>query len=107
MNNKTPPLKKPKKAINQAHIFKFSAISILGESKDQNEAAIITPAAKPNMESKMVLLTFLKAKTIVAPRAVIPQVNKVAIKACIVGFKLIKNSTIYLPTLVLYETILI
>ena len=49
----------------------------------------------------------LKAKTIVAPRAVIPQVNKVAIKACIVGFKLIKNSTIYLPTLVLYETILI
>ena len=41
-------------------------------NKEKKEAAIITPAAIPNIESINVLFTFLKKNTIEAPKAVTP-----------------------------------
>ena len=55
--------------------------SIAGESKDQNEAAIITPALKPKIVFKTFLFTSLKKQTTREPRAVIAQVKRVAISA--------------------------
>ena len=103
INNNKPPLKKPKKVINHAFKFKFSAISMAGESRDQNEAAIITPAAKPNIPSIIVLLIFLKKKTTDAPRAVTPQVNNVANKANTTGDKFSIFSTIKSPFFFLFS----
>ena len=55
-----------------------------GESKDQKDAAIITPPAKPSMPSIQFLFTFLKNTTLTAPRAVNDQVNRVANNARVV-----------------------
>jgi len=55
--------------------------SIAGASKDQNEAAIITPALKPKIVFNTFLFTCLKKQTTRAPNAVIPHVNNVAINA--------------------------
>lgn len=57
-----------------------SARSIAGAIKDQNAAAIITPALNPRMVSKTFLFISLKKHTTNAPNAVIPHVNIVAIK---------------------------
>ena len=84
--SKPPPLRNPIAAISHGIIFKLSDISIDGERSDQNDAAIITPAANPNIASIIFLLIFLKKKTMAAPSIVILQVNKVAIKACKAGF---------------------
>ena len=70
-------------------------------NKDQKDAAIITPAANPNIPSIIFLLTFLKKNTKAAPNNVIPQVKQVAINAWIMGFKLLKKSIIYTPYLYL------
>ena len=80
-NKSIPPEKNPIKATNQAVIFKLLAIAIEGSNKDQNDAAIITPAANPSIASITFLLTLLKNITTAAPNIVIAQVNKVAIKA--------------------------
>ena len=56
-------------------------ISIAGDKREKNVAAIITPAAKPSIASNTLLLIFLKRKTTDAPKAVIPQVKIVAINA--------------------------
>ena len=52
--------------------------SIAGASKDQNEAAIITPPLKPKMVSNTLLFISLKKKTTTAPSDVTPHVNIVA-----------------------------
>jgi len=52
-----------------------SAISIDGASSDQKLAAIMTPAAKPIIESRRRWLTLRVTNTIEAPRAVTIQVN--------------------------------
>ena len=96
-----PPVKKPRKATAQEFIFKFSAISIPGESNDQKDAAIITPAANPSIPSIIVLLIFLKKKTTDAPSIVTNQVNNVAMSAPKIGFipekKEVIESPFYLP----------
>jgi hypothetical protein len=53
-----------------------------GWSRDQKEAATITPAAKPSMASMAFLWMGRKKKTSAAPNAVMPQVKIVANKAC-------------------------
>jgi hypothetical protein len=55
---------------------------MLGARRDQKLAAIITPAAKPSIASRTFLFIVLKKNTIAAPRAVTPQVKRVAIRAC-------------------------
>ena len=55
-----------------------SLIAIAGESKLQKLAATITPPVKPSIPSKKALFIDLKIKTKEAPKAVMPQVNKVA-----------------------------
>ena len=65
---------------------KDSDKSIDGASNDQNDAAIIIPAENPNTISSIFLLIDLKKKTVKAPSDVTNQVNKHAIKACIIGF---------------------
>jgi len=62
-----------------------SLISIAGSNNDQKLAAIITPAAKPNIEFKIFSFIDLKKKTIAAPSAVTNQVNRVAINASNTG----------------------
>ncbi len=86
INNKNaPPERKPTIAGTQG-IEPFAvAISIEGLSSDQKLAAIITPAAKPNIEFKIRLSIVLKKNTMDAPKAVIDQVNRVAISAIITG----------------------
>ncbi|HRC67199.1 MAG TPA: hypothetical protein PK976_04600, partial [Bacteroidales bacterium] len=56
-----------------------------GFNNDQKLAAIITPAANPNMELSTFLLMLLKKNTMDAPNAVISHVNNVAIKASKAG----------------------
>ena len=65
----------------------------------KNEAAIITPPANPNIASIIFLFIFLKNKTILAPNIVTLQVNRVAIKAWIEGFKLINQFIVIIPSL--------
>ena len=77
-------MKKPRNATNQVIIFRLLAISIAGDNNDQNDAAIITPAAKPSIASITLLFIFLKKKTNPAPKAVIPQVKIVAKRAWMV-----------------------
>ena len=60
-------------------------ISIAGTSKDQTEAAIITPAEKPSMLSRNRRFTPLVKNIRDAPSAVIHQVNVVATSACQTG----------------------
>ena len=55
--------------------------SIAGAKSDQKDAAIITPALKPNMVFNTFLFTFLKKQTVSEPKAVIPHVNSVASNA--------------------------
>ena len=78
-NRNNPPVKKPIVTIRQLFISNLDAISNAGFSKDQNVAAIMTPAANPNIASIMVLFGFLKKKTRAAPNAVILQVKVAAI----------------------------
>ena len=54
--------------------------SIDGAIKDQNAAAIITPALNPRTVSNIFLFISLKKKTTSAPSKVTPHVNAVAIK---------------------------
>ena len=58
-------------------IFGYGRVS----SKDQNEAAIITPAPKPNINDIIFSFTFLNKKTLRAPNEVNIYVNNVAKKA--------------------------
>jgi hypothetical protein len=53
-------------------------LHIAGASRDQKLAAIITPAAKPNILASNFRLTEGVKKTTDAPRAVKPQVKSVA-----------------------------
>ena len=69
MNNSIPPHKNPAATISHGIIFSFSAISIAGDNNDQNDAAIITPAANPNIPSIIPFFTFLKKNTIAAPQS--------------------------------------
>ena len=77
-NNSKPPAKKPTSIVNHGFKFNEIALSIAGDSNEKYEAAIMTPAANPNIASIIFLLIFLKKKTILAPKAVIPYVNNVA-----------------------------
>ena len=93
-NKRPPPKRKPIDTTKQGIISKFSAISNAGDNKDQNAAAIITPAEKPSIPSITVLFTFLKKNTKSAPSIVTLHVKRVAINACNTGFKLVKKSNI-------------
>ena len=81
INNNNPPSIKPIDAINQGFKLSVLDISIDGESNDQKDAEIITPAANPNIASIILLFIFLNKKTMLAPNAVTVQVNIVAINA--------------------------
>src|SRR5690606_35597607 len=58
-------------------------ISIAGANRDQKLAAIITPPVNPNMPLRSFLLEALNRKTLAAPNAVNPQVNKPANSAAV------------------------
>ncbi|BBO77394.1 hypothetical protein DSCW_48110 [Desulfosarcina widdelii] len=92
IQRKAPPKRKPEVAGTQAGKLDSSAISIAGASKDQYDAAIITPAANPSIASKTFRLMVLKKKTSPEPSAVMNQVNNVAIKAWRTGLKPKKKS---------------
>ena len=92
INSKVPPNRKPIDIITGPFIFKLFVISKAGSIRLKKLAAIITPAEKPSIASITVLLTFLKKKTILAPNAVTPQVNKVAINVCQTGDKFLNAS---------------
>ena len=77
-----PPPMKPMAAHTHAFRPSDAAISMEGESSDQNEAAIITPPAKPSIASRAVLFIRLNMKTTPAPSAVTLHVNIVASSAC-------------------------
>ena len=62
----------------------------------------MTPAANPKRASIRVLFTFLKKKTILAPKAVILQVKRQARNACKTGDKLLNASNIITPLVVGY-----
>lgn len=80
-NKSRPPLKKLIDTTSQGIIPKLLDISMAGDKREKNVAAIITPAAKPSMASRTVLLTFLNKKTTAEPSEVIPQVKRHAINA--------------------------
>ena len=90
-NRSKPPQINPAVTTSQASIFKLLAISTAGLSRDQNEAAIITPAEKLSSASITFFLIVLKKKTIAAPSIVTPQVNKEANKACVIGDNEVKK----------------
>ena len=58
---------------------------IAGAKRDQKDAAIITPAAKPNIPFKTFFFIVLKKNTNPAPKAVRLHVNNVPISACVTG----------------------
>ena len=68
--------------------------SMAGASSDQKLAAVMTPAANPNMPSRYFFSTVLKKKTIAAPRAVTDQVKRVAKSAWVTGLKPESHSNI-------------
>ncbi len=65
-----------------------------GARSDQNDAAIITPAANPSAPSSRRRSTLLKKKTTAAPIAVMAQVKTVATSACAIGLRLANPLTI-------------
>lgn len=76
---------KPMTAVSQGSCPICPAMAIPGASNDQKLAAIITPAAKPSIESMNFRLTVFVKKTSAAPSAVTPHVKRVAISACLTG----------------------
>ena len=52
INKIKPPIKKPLDTISDALIFNSFDNSIAGNNNEKNEAAIIIPAANPNIPSK-------------------------------------------------------
>jgi hypothetical protein len=62
-----------------------------GASIDQKSAAIITPAAKPSIQSRTLRLISLARNTTEAPMAVMAQVKQPAKKAKNTGCRLFKN----------------
>ena len=75
----------PTAATSQGTCPISAAIAIPGASSDQKLAAIITPAAKPIIESMSLALTDRVKNTSAAPAAVTAQVKTVAISACSTG----------------------
>ena len=72
----------PPAAGNQPGIPAACASSIAGMSKLQTDAAIMTPAANPrNIFCIPTLTSFLKKKTIAAPKVVIRKVKPVPVIA--------------------------
>ena len=57
-----------------------------GSSRDQNDAAVITPAANPCIIARNLSSILLTKNTRAAPRAVQAQVKIPAISACKIGF---------------------
>ena len=86
-NTNSPPIINPR--VGNSHCMQPNSKdnSIDGESNDQKDAAIITPALKPKIVFNTFLFTCLKKQTTSDPNAVTPQVNIVAMKACIMGLK--------------------
>jgi len=75
----------PMTALNHGVWPNCSAISIPGAKRDQKLAAIITPAAKPKVESINLGFIVFDMNTNAAPAAVMPHVNKVANSAWVTG----------------------
>jgi hypothetical protein len=92
IHRKPPPARKPTTAGSQGGVRLPSIMAMAGASKDQKLAAIITPAANPSIITSALRLTCLWKSTPAAPRAVSPQVNRVASKAWRIGLKLEKVS---------------
>ena len=80
-NTNKPPVINPIVGNSHAMYPSYSDNSIEGDSNDQNDAAVITPALKPKIVLNTFLFIFLKKHTVRAPKAVIPHVNIVAINA--------------------------
>ncbi len=80
-----PPRRNPTVAGNQAGNPWAREISIAGARSDQKLAAIITPAAKPIIESRTTRFMSRKRKTTLAPSAVTAQVKRHASNACMAG----------------------
>ena len=77
MRNATPNTKPPAAGIHPGQPA-ASASSIAGMSRDQTEAAVIIPAAKPRkIRCIPAVVPFLKNKTTEAPKVVIRKVNPV------------------------------
>ena len=68
---------------NQEMLPEAADIEMAGASRDQKLAAIMTPAAKPSIRSRILRPGCRKIKTVAAPAAVTPQVNRVATRACV------------------------
>ena len=97
INKSKPPVIKPIKITKGAIILSFVANSKAGFNSEKKDAAIITPAEKPKVASKIFLFTFLKQNTKAAPLAVTKNVNIPAIKACQTGFNFTNKENINSP----------
>lgn len=77
----SPPVKNPVKITIHGVIFNSLLVSMAGAINEKNDAAIITPAANPNIPSIIFLFMFLKKNMTDDPNTVSKKVNNVAIKA--------------------------
>jgi hypothetical protein len=93
LRKKKPPARNPMTGGTQTGSEPAAESSIAGAKSDQKLAAIMTPAAKPSIESRSLRGTFLVPNTKDAPAAVIPQVNIVAKSACKTGDRPAKAPT--------------
>ncbi|SBW08114.1 hypothetical protein KL86CLO1_12399 [uncultured Eubacteriales bacterium] len=95
MRNATPRINPPA-AGTQPTIPAASASSMAGMSKDQTDAAIITPAAKPRkIRCAPAVACFLKKKTTDAPKLVIKNVKPVPMAAHKIGCIFLSSSLFF------------
>ena len=72
-------------------------ISAAGRRSDQNDAAVITPAAMPSIHGIIYLFVLPKKKTVAAPAAVIAHIKSEAESACHTGASEQNHSIIISP----------
>jgi hypothetical protein len=80
-----PPRKKPSVSTAEGEKPSSAHISAAGISRDQKDAAVITPAESPSIQSITHLFGLLKRKTAAAPAAVITHIKREAASACHTG----------------------
>ncbi len=95
---KNPPARKPMAAGIQAIPPSCSVNSIAGASNDQNDAAIMTPAAKPSIMFMTRFSIVVKTKTSAAPSAVNPHVIIPASNACTTTGREVNQSNMTIPS---------
>lgn len=85
-----PPARNPRLEWSQAGLPAFVNRSMEGRSRDQKLAAIIIPEAKPSIPLKIGLGTVRKKNTKEAPNAVQNQVNPVANRPKMTGWRWVR-----------------